>query len=83
MFQLATNQKVDEEDLFSGLLRAVTFATKATAHTTLGTTPSQLVFDQNSIDNDKFQANWEAITTRKPNLIDKNNGKENAKIRKG
>ena len=78
-FQLPTNQNVDEEDPFTGLLCVVAFATRATVHTTLDTMPNQLVFGWDTIVNEKFQSNWEAIKARKQELIDKNNAKENAK----
>ena len=42
-FQLPTNQNVDEEDPFSGLLSDVIFVTRATVCTNLCTIPSQLV----------------------------------------
>ena len=78
-YQLPTNNNIDEEDPFSGLLSAVAFATRATVHTTLGATPSQLVFGRDAIVNNKFNADWDAIRTKKQKIIDQNNSKENAK----
>ena len=53
------------------------FATRATVHTTLGATPSQLVFGWDAILNTMFHADWALIKERKQKLIDKNNDKEN------
>ena len=78
-YQLPTNNTLDEEDPFSGLLSAVAFATRATVHTTLGATPSQLVFGRDAITNTPFEADWEQIRVKKQKLIDQNNARENAK----
>jgi hypothetical protein len=55
------------------------FATRATYHTTLQATPTQLVFGRDAIMNTKFTVNWELIRKRKQCLIDQNNQKENSK----
>ena len=77
--QLPTNNSLDEDDPFSGLLSAVAFATRATVHTTLGATPSQLVFGRDAITNTPFEADWEHIRAKKQKLINQNNARENAK----
>ena len=77
-FRLHT-EDIDESDPFSGILAAVAFATRATAHTTLQATPSQLVFGRDAILQSNFQADWAVITARKQKLINKNNARENAK----
>ncbi len=64
---------------FQGLLNSVGFAMKATAHTTLGATPMQLVFGRDAILNVGFQADWQYIKDRKQKLIIQNNKRENAK----
>ena len=71
--------ELDENDPFCGLLSAVGFATRATIHTTLKATPSQLVFGRDAILNQEFQADWLAIKNRKQKLINSNNVRENAK----
>mmetsp|Transcript_17305 Transcript_17305/g.47261 ORF Transcript_17305/g.47261 Transcript_17305/m.47261 type:complete len:109 (-) Transcript_17305:3-329(-) len=43
-FQAHENNYLDEDDPWAGILAAVMFATRATYHTTLQATPSQLVF---------------------------------------
>jgi hypothetical protein len=58
------------------------FAVRATFHTTLQATPSQLVFGRDAILNTKFEADWNAIRARKRALIEKNNQNENAKRRR-
>ena len=77
-FQL---QDTDEENPFDGTLAAVAFATRATIHTTLGTTPSQLVFGRDAILNTNFEVDWALIQARKQRLINENNRRENKKRR--
>ena len=77
--QLPTNNSLDEEDPFSELLSAVAFATRATVHTALGATPSQLVFGRDAITNTPFEADWDQISVKKQKLINQNNARENAK----
>jgi hypothetical protein len=52
---------------------------QSTFNTTLRSTPGQLVFGRDMIFNTKHEANWEFITKRKQQLIEKNNEAENAK----
>ena len=73
------NNQLDEDDPWSGILAAIAFATRATIHTTLQQTPSQLVFGRDAILNISHQANWKIINNRKRKLIEKNNLKENRK----
>ena len=70
---------LDEKDPYSGLLTAVAFATRATVHTTMNASPSQLVFGRDAILNTKFHADWEIIKKQKQQRINKNNATENAK----
>ena len=55
------------------------FATRATLHTTLQASPSQLVFGRDAILNVKYEADWKFIRDRKQQLIDQNNKKENSR----
>ena len=55
------------------------FALRATYHTTLKATPSQLVFGRDAITNIMFEANWEEIKAQKQKRIKENNAKENSK----
>ena len=64
---------------FKGILSAVSFAVRATVHTTLQATPSQLVFGRDHILNIKYQADWKNICNQKQKLINKNNQIENKK----
>jgi hypothetical protein len=70
---------LDEKDPYKGLLTAVAFATRATVHTTLNATPSQLVFGRDAILNLDFHADWETIRARKQKRILENNKAENSK----
>ena len=74
-----TQIEIDEDDPFAGILAAMMFATRATYHTTLQATLTQLVFGQDTILNSTFETNWKYIKDRKQKLIDQNNAKENAK----
>jgi hypothetical protein len=49
----------------------------STYHTTLQTTPCQLVFGRDMIHNIAFRANWDQIQKRKKEIINKSNQKEN------
>ena len=77
-FELQDNY-LDEEDPWAGILSATAFAIRSTYHTTLQKTPGQLVFGRDMIFNIKHTANWEYIRTRKQDLINKNNQRENTK----
>ena len=48
----------EEENPWDGILAATMFATRATYHTTLEATPSQLVFGRDAILNTKLEADW-------------------------
>jgi hypothetical protein len=77
--QIQTNDGLNEEDPWTGVLAATMFAIRATYHTTLQATPSQLVFGRDAILNVRHEADWNFIRARKQRLINKNNEKENAK----
>jgi transposase InsO family protein len=70
---------LDETDPWKGILSATAFAVRSTFHTTLQSTPGQLVFGRDMIFNIKHTANWEYIKQRKQQIIEKNNKRENAK----
>jgi hypothetical protein len=70
---------LDEDDPWEGILAATMFAIRATYHTTLQATPSQLVFGQDAILNVQFEANWNLIRERKQRIIKKNNEAKNVK----
>lgn len=67
------------DDPFAGLVSAVGFAIRSTYHTTLQSTPGQLVFGRDMIFPIQHLADWQLIKNRKQLLIDKNNARENAK----
>jgi hypothetical protein len=76
-------QKIrDKRDLeggsWDGVIAAISFAMRATVHTTTQATPTQLVFGRDHLRNIGFQANWNYIKSRKQHLINENNRKENA-----
>ena len=68
---------LDSDDPWSGILSATDFAIRNTVHTTLLSTPAQLVFGRDSILNISHEANWKLIRDRKQKLIKKNNEREN------
>ena len=77
-FELENNY-LDEADPWKAILSATAFAVRSTYHTTLQSTPGQLVFGRDMILNVQHEANWEFIRSRKQKIIDKNNKAENAK----
>ena len=74
--------KLDEEDPWSGILRAVMFATRTTFHSTNRAKPAQLVFGCNAILNVKHKSDWAYIKKRKDKISLKNNIQENKKRKK-
>jgi hypothetical protein len=77
-FELESNY-LDEDDPWKGILSATAFAVRSTFHTSLQSTPGQLVFGRDMIFNIQHIANWEFIKQRKQKTINLNNKKENAK----
>jgi len=67
------------ESPWDGILSATMFALRATYHTTLQTTPMQLVFGRDAMLNIKFQADWQLIRQLKQAKIHQNNLRENKK----
>ena len=59
---------LDNDDLWSGPLSAAMFALRATYHTTLQTSPTQL-----AILKTRFEADWHLIKQRKQRIINENN----------
>ena len=70
---------LDLLDPWNGILSAVIFAMRSTVHTTLQSTPMQLVFGRDAILNISHEAKWQLIKTRKQEIINKNNTRENSK----
>ena len=62
---------------WSGILAATMFAVRATYHTTLQTSPMQIVFGRDAILSIKHVADWEHIWKRKKIRINRNNKREN------
>ncbi len=56
-------------------------AMRAGAHTTLGSSPGNLVFNRDMFLNSPFIANWHAITQKREHLIHENLMRENQKRR--
>ena len=77
-FELENNY-LDEENPWKGILSATAFAVRSTFHTTLQSTPGQLVFGRDMIFNIQHIANWEYIKQRKQKIINLNNIRENSK----
>jgi transposase InsO family protein len=77
-FELENNY-LDEDDPWKGILSATAFAIRSTFHTSLKSTPGQLVFGRDMIFNIQHIANWEYIKQRKQKIINLNNQRENSK----
>ena len=71
--------ELDEDNPFTGILSAVSWAIRSMYHTTLQATPGQLVFGRDMILNLHHIANWKSIQARKQDIINKNLWKENDK----
>ena len=67
--ELQTNPYLDEDDPWTGILMAVTFALHSMYHTTLHAMPGQLVFSRDMVLNIQYQADWMAIKVHKQKLI--------------
>ena len=62
---------------WSGILAATMFSVRATYHTTLQTSPMQLVFGRDAILNIKHVPDWEHIRQHQQSRINHNNMREN------
>ena len=78
-FKIYDREDLIEQDPWSGILAAIMFGVRATYHTTLEATPSQLVFGRDAILPIQYQENWKYIQDKKQKLIDMNNKRENKK----
>ena len=71
---LRTYELQDLEDLtnpLDGILAAISFALRATTHTTLQASPTQLAVGRDHILNVKFEVDWQKICKRKQEMINK------------
>ena len=78
-FSVQNETDLDLDHPWEGILNAIAFAVRATVHTTLQASPSQLVFGRDAILPIMFQADWKYILDRKQRIIRKNNMRENSK----
>ena len=67
----------DPTNPLDSILAAISFALRATTHTTLQASPTQLAFGRDHILNVKFEVDWQTICKRKQQMINKNNEREN------
>lgn len=70
-------RELDEDDPWGEFLSAAGFAIRSTYHTTLESTPSQLVFGRDIILPIKFEADWARIRRNRQKEILRNNEREN------
>ena len=75
-FKIYDRQDLEEQDPWSGILAAIMFGVRATYHTTLEATPSQLVFGRDAILPIQHQPDWNNIQSRKQKMIELNNKKK-------
>ena len=76
-FKVYDREDLEEQDPWSGILAAIMFGVRATYHTTLEATPSQLEFGRDAILPMQHQADWSYIKNKKQKLINNNNVREN------
>mgnify|MGYP000620621369 CR=1 FL=1 len=70
---------LENTSMWDGVLAATMFALRATYHTTLQATPSQLVFGRDAIMNLPYKPDWLRIKNNKQREINQNNKRENEK----
>jgi hypothetical protein len=73
------NQSINKTDPWSGILSALAWAVCSTYHTTLQSTPGQLVFGWDMIWDIAHVPDWQYIKQHEQTLINKNNKRENSK----
>jgi transposase InsO family protein len=71
--QTITSRDDLENGEWTGVLSAVRFAMHATLHTTMCSTPMQLVYGSDAIHNIRFEADWQYIKARRQQVIRRNN----------
>ena len=76
-FKIYDREDLEEQDPWSGILSAIMFGVRATYHTTLDATPTQLVFGRDAILPIRYQPDWELIQNNKRKRIELNNMREN------
>ena len=79
---LRTFRVQDTENLVNpldGILAAISFALRATVHTTTQYTPTQMVFGRDHVLNIKQEIDWKKVKENKSILIQRNTKRENNK----
>ena len=79
MIRTQEADKSDDNNPWEAIIAATVFAVRATVHTTLQASPSQLVFGRDHVLNIPFEADWQLIRQRKQERIKESNRRENAK----
>ena len=72
--KLCANKK---EDVWDNILPSIAWAIRSTHHTTLGATPTQLVFGRDMVHPIQHVVEWDLIRTNKQHMIDTANLNEN------
>jgi hypothetical protein len=70
------DRELDELDPWSGILSAAMLATRATSHSTLDATLSQMLFGQDDMLNTPFKTDWALIRQHEQKSILHNNNKK-------
>ena len=73
------NQVLDLIDPWGPTLNAISWAIRASHHSTLDYTPCQAVFQRDMIFNIKTIVNWKEVSLRKQAQVDRDNQRENKK----
>ena len=76
-FKIYYRENLEEKDTWSGIIAVLMFELRATYHTTLEATPTQLVFGRDAILPIQYQPDWNRIKDNKRKRIEMNNSKEN------
>ena len=70
---------LDEHDPWSSFLSAAAYAIRSTYHTTLESTPAQLVYGRDMILPISFQTDWARLQLKRQKEMNRNNLKENSR----
>jgi hypothetical protein len=71
-------REMDEKDSWGPFLASAGYAIRSTFHTTLKSTPGQLVFGRDMVLPIKFMADWGGIEQQRQKEMGRNNRRENA-----
>lgn len=73
------NHVCDAIDPWTSILQSIGWAVRNSYHSTLEATPAQLVFGRDMVMHNEYVPDWEQISKRKQDQVDRDNLRENSK----